>query len=144
MAHFGFPGMKVLLFAFGRDLPANPYAPHNHVKNCVVYTGTHDNNTAKGWFEHEAAPEDKQRLSQYLGREVSAQTVPWELIRLAMMSVADRVIFPMQDVLSLGEAARMNRPARKQGNWRWRVLQPQLTPDLCRTLSEMTELFGRA
>jgi 4-alpha-glucanotransferase len=144
MAHFGFPGMKVLLFAFGRDLPANPYAPHNHVKNCVVYTGTHDNNTARGWFEHEAAPEDKQRLSQYLGREVSAQTVPWELIRLAMMSVADRVIFPMQDVLGLGEAARMNRPARKQGNWRWRVLQPQLTPDLCRTLSEMTELFGRA
>jgi 4-alpha-glucanotransferase len=144
MSRFGFPGMKVLLFAFGEDLPTNPYAPHNHVKNCVVYTGTHDNNTARGWFEHEASLENKQRLSRYLGREVTAETVHWELMRLAMMSVADRVVFPMQDVLGLGEDTRMNRPARKQGNWRWRLLSSQLTPDLSRKISEMTEIFGRA
>jgi 4-alpha-glucanotransferase len=144
MDHFGFPGMKVLLFAFGRDLPTNLYAPHNHVKNCVVYTGTHDNNTARGWFEREAALEDRQRLSRYVGRELTAETVPWELIRLAMMSVADRVILPMQDILGLGENARMNRPAGKQGNWRWRVLSSQMTPELSRKLSEMTEIFGRA
>ena len=143
MDRFGFPGMKVLLFAFGRDLPTNPYAPHNHVKNCVVYTGTHDNNTARGWFEHEATPEDKQRLSRYLGREVTAETIHLELIRLAMMSVADRVVFPMQDILGLDESARMNRPARKQGNWGWRVLSSQLTPELSRKFSEMTEIFGR-
>jgi 4-alpha-glucanotransferase len=143
MDRFGFPGMKVLLFAFGRDLATNPHAPHNHTKNCVVYTGTHDNNTARGWFEHEAALEDRQRLSRYLGREVRAETVHWELIRLAMMSVADRVIFPVQDVLGLGEGARMNRPAKKQGNWGWRVLSSQLTPELSRKLSEMTDVFGR-
>jgi len=143
MDHFGFPGMKVLLFAFGQDLPTNPYAPHNHVKNCVVYTGTHDNNTARGWFEREAGTEDKHRLSRYLGKEVKAETVHWEMIRLAMMSVADRVIFPMQDILGLGEEARINRPARKGGNWRWRLLHGRPPAELSRRLLEMTETFGR-
>ena len=139
----GFPSMRVLLFAFGEDLPTNPYAPHNHVKNSVVYTGTHDNNTVRGWFEREATPEDKKRLFRYLGREVSAQDVHWEFIRLAMMSVANMVIFPIQDILGLDEKARMNQPAIVEGNWRWRLLPEQLTPALARKLSEMTEIYGR-
>jgi 4-alpha-glucanotransferase len=143
MRHFHFPGMKILLFAFGHDLPTNPYAPHNHVKHCVVYTGTHDNNTSRGWFEEEATPEVRRRLSLYVGGEVREDNVHRALIRLAMMSVANRVIFPMQDILGLGEGARMNRPARRDGNWRWRLLPEQIGPALARDLLEMTEIYGR-
>jgi 4-alpha-glucanotransferase len=144
MDHFGFPGMKVLLFAFGEDLPTNPYAPHNHVKNCVVYTGTHDNNTAIGWYQKETNPEDRNRISQYLGSEVTAENVHIELIRLAMMSVADTAIIPLQDLLGLGEEARMNLPAKKPGNWCWRLLPHQLTLAVWNRLLEMTEIYGRA
>ena len=144
MNHFDFPGMKVLLFAFGEGLPTNPYAPHNHVKNCVVYSGTHDNNTVRGWFENEASREDKRRLSQYLGREVPAANVHLEVIRLAMMSVANTAIIPMQDILGLGGEARMNKPARKPGNWRWRLKQDQLTDSIKMQIREMTEIYGRA
>ena len=142
MDKFGIPGMRVLLFAFGEDLPRNPYAPHNNIKNCVIYTGTHDNNTARGWFEHEATAEDKQRLSKYVGHEVNAENISWELIRLAMMSIADTAIIPMQDILGLGEDARMNRPSTTEGNYQWRLLPEQMKAvDL---LKEMTELYGRA
>lgn len=143
MDQFGFPGMKVLLFAFGEDLSTNPYVPHNHIKNCVVYTGTHDNNTVRGWFEKEAKPEEKRRLAFYLGREIAAKEVHWELVRLAMMSVANTTIIPMQDILGLGEQSRMNRPAKKDGNWKWRLLPDQLKPSLTKRLLETTEIYGR-
>lgn len=142
--HFDFPGMRVLLFAFGWDLPTNPYAPHNHIKNCLVYTGTHDNNTVKGWFEKEATHDDKERFFRYIGREVSAQDIHWEFIRLAMMSVANLVIFPMQDILGLGEETRMNYPATTEKNWLWRLLPTQLTPQIAQKLLRMTEIYGRA
>lgn len=141
---FNLPGMKVLLFAFGGDLANNPYIPHNLVKNCVLYTGTHDNNTIRGWFEKEASPEDKKRLFQYLGREVRVEELHWELIRLAMMSVADIAIFPMQDMLGLDEKSRINRPATTEGNWLWRLLPDQMTPNLVAKLLEMTEIYGRS
>jgi 4-alpha-glucanotransferase len=144
MTLFGFPGMKVLIFAFGEDLPTNPYAPHNYIRNYVVYTGTHDNNTVKGWFKREASPEDKKRLFEYIGHKVSKKTVHWELVRLAMMSVANMVIIPMQDILGLGERARMNLPASSKGNWRWRLTPEQLSPSLIKRLSEMTRIYGRA
>ncbi|CAD7783720.1 MAG: 4-alpha-glucanotransferase [Candidatus Methanoperedenaceae archaeon GB37] len=144
VSRFQFPGMKLLIFAFGPDLPTNPYIPHNYTQNCVVYTGTHDNNTIKGWFEKEITPEDKKRLLQYLGHQVSGEEIHWELIRLAMMSVANTVILPMQDILGLGEEARMNRPATTSGNWRWRFLPEQLTPEVTRRLLEMTKTYGRA
>jgi 4-alpha-glucanotransferase len=144
MYRFDLPGMKVLLFAFGDDLPTNPYVPHNLPRNCIIYTGTHDNNTVKGWFEREATPEIKKRLFQYLGREVPVEKVHWELIRIAMMSVANMAIFPMQDILGLGEEARMNRPATTEGNWQWQLLPEQLTPHLTQRLLEMTEIYGRA
>jgi len=141
--HFGFPGMKVLLFAFGEDLPTNPYIPHNLPKNCIAYTGTHDNNTVIGWFLNETSPEDRHRLFRYLGREISPQDLPWELIRLIMRSVADTAIFPMQDILALGAEARMNTPGTMEGNWEWRLLPDQLSPELTKKLREMTEIYGR-
>lgn len=144
MNRLGFPGMRVLLFAFGEEISTNPYAPHNHVRNCVAYTGTHDTNTVRGWFENEATPEDKERLFRYLGHKVSAGNVHWGFIRLASMSVANMAIFPLQDILGLGEAARMNRPATKEGNWQWRLSPNQLTPSLAGRLMEMTEIYGRA
>lgn len=142
MNKFDIPGMKVLLFAFGEGLPKNPYAPHNHIKNCIIYTGTHDNNTARGWFEHEAKPEDRWRLSRYIGYEITAENISWELVRLAMMSVANIAILPMQDILGLGEDARMNHPSTTEGNYRWRLLPEQM--NLKGDFRELTEIYGRA
>lgn len=144
MDHFGFPGMKLLLFAFGDELSTHPYAPHNYTQNCVVYSGTHDNNTIEGWFKSEATPEDKIRLFKYIGREVQENEVHWDLIRLAMMSVANSVIIPMQDLLGLGAEARMNLPATSKRNWEWRIMPEQLTPPLTEKLREVTEIYGRA
>ena len=142
--HFKFPGMKILLFAFGDDLPANPYAPHNLERNCVVYTGTHDNNTARGWFEKETTPEVRERIHRYIGKEISGESIGPDLVRLAMMSVARTVIFPLQDLLGLGEEARMNQPATRQGNWEWRLASDCLTTRLAQDLRTMTEIYGRA
>ena len=144
MERFGFPGMKVLLFAFGEENPMHPYLPHTYERKCVVYTGTHDNNTARGWFEKEARDEDRMRLFRYLGREVGPGEVSGELIRLAMMSVADTVILPLQDVLGLGQEARMNRPSLAGGNWGWRVVPAQLTDSVSEGLRSVTEIYGRA
>lgn len=143
MNRYGFPGMRILLFAFGEDTSRHPYIPHNYVRNCVVYTGTHDNNTARGWFEREAGSEEKKRLFLYLGREITPNQVSQELIRLAHMSIADTVIVPMQDVLGLGEETRMNRPAIPKGNWEWRLLSEWLTSTLAEDLARMTEIYGR-
>jgi 4-alpha-glucanotransferase len=143
MDHFELPGMKVLVFAFGEDHPMHPYLPHTHEKNSLVYTGTHDNNTVRGWFEEDASPEDKRRLFRYVGREISSEEIHWTLIRMAMMSVARWVIFPMQDVLGLGGEARMNRPSIAHGNWEWRILPGQMTPGVSERLREMTVTYGR-
>ncbi|MBU4304798.1 MAG: 4-alpha-glucanotransferase [Candidatus Omnitrophica bacterium] len=143
MLHFGFPGMKILLFAFGEDLPAHPYLPHNYIPNCVAYTGTHDNNTIKGWLKSEAQEEDKKRLFEYLGRKAPLSSLHWELIRLLMSSVADTVIFPLQDVLGKGEKDRMNIPGVGQGNWQWRFEQPELTEKIRTTLFQMTRRYAR-
>jgi 4-alpha-glucanotransferase len=144
MNRFAFAGMKVLLFAFEDDLPTHPYAPHNYDKNFVVYTGTHDTNTVKGWFKGEASPDQHRRLFAYVGRQLTEEQVHWELIRLALMSVADTAIIPMQDLLGLDADARMNRPGTIEGNWKWRLTLEQLTPSLVTKLAEMTRLYGRA
>jgi 4-alpha-glucanotransferase len=143
ITHFEFPGMKLLLFAFGEDLATNPYIPHNLVRNCIAYTGTHDNNTVRGWFENEMTPGERERLFRYLGREVPPEDIHWELVRLVMMSVANTAIFPMQDILGLGEEARMNRPATRDGNWEWRLSADWRTPDIAAKLYEITETYGR-
>jgi 4-alpha-glucanotransferase len=140
----GFPGMKILLFAFGEDDPMHIYLPHTYERNYVVYTGTHDNNTTRGWFQHEARPEEKERLFRYIGREVRPDEVNWELIRLAMMSVARMAVFPMQDILGLGREAQMNRPSVAHGNWEWRLRPGELTEYVAGRLRSLTVAYGRA
>jgi 4-alpha-glucanotransferase len=143
MYHFNIPGMRVLLFAFFENMPRSAYITHNHIQECVVYTGTHDNNTVRGWFEREASDSDKRRLFDYIGREVPAEEVAWEVVRLAMMSVANLVIIPMQDILGLGEEARMNKPGTLAGNWEWRLTMDHLSPEFRDKLAALTETYGR-
>jgi 4-alpha-glucanotransferase len=130
--------MKILLFGFGDKLLTHPYLPHNYRENCVVYTGTHDNNTARGWFDTEATPEIRERVVEYLGHEIRPETLSWQLIQLATNSVANTVIIPMQDLLGLGADARMNTPGTTNGNWQWRLLPEQITPDLTNRLKSIT------
>lgn len=140
---FEFPGMRVLQFAFGGDAMGNPHRPYRYPENAVVYTGTHDNNTMRGWFETNATMDEKNALFAYLGREVSSQDIAWEMIRLATASVAHLAIVPMQDVLNLGAEARMNHPGRRRGNWRWRMRPDSMTPTLARSLRELVDVYGR-
>ncbi|MDD5746513.1 MAG: 4-alpha-glucanotransferase [Candidatus Omnitrophica bacterium] len=144
MHHFSFPGMKILLFAFGEDFPAHPYLPHNYHHNCVAYTGTHDNNTVKGWFKTEASEKDKERLYDYAGHKISAQQLHWEFIRIALSSVANTVITPIQDVLGLSEKSRMNIPGVASGNWQWRLMPGAVTDEMIEKLSAMTRRYNRA
>jgi 4-alpha-glucanotransferase len=143
MRDFEIPGMKVLLFSFGDDQPSNPYTVHNLERNCVAYTGTHDTNTIRGWFDTEASWDQKKRLWEYLGREVPEEELNWELIRLLMMSVANMVVFPMQDLLGLGNESRMNDPSLSNGNWKWRLRPEQLDEQIRKRLATMTSLYGR-
>ncbi|MFS8740552.1 4-alpha-glucanotransferase [Synechococcus sp. W70.1] len=139
---FSLPGMKVLLFAFGAG-PDNPHLPHSYERNFVVYTGTHDNNTIVGWFEDPDRPEwEKQNLLRYLGCQGSAG-IHWDLIRLALASVADLAIIPLQDVMGLGAEARMNFPGRAENNWAWRYREEMLRPELAQRLAEMSVTYGR-
>jgi 4-alpha-glucanotransferase len=133
------PGMKVLQFAFGEDA-SHPYLPHNYPRNCVVYTGTHDNDTTRGWFES-ASERERDFVRRYLAR--GDEKVALELVRLACASVADLCIVPVQDVLDLGSEARMNTPGSAHGNWSWRLREAQLEPWVAPWLSELATLYGR-
>ena len=135
----GYPGMKVLQFAFADDA-TNPYLPHNHVQECVVYTGTHDNDTTFGWYQS-ASDREKHHVRCYLG--ISGDDVAWDFIRCALASVADTAIVPLQDVLSLGSEARMNFPGSAEHNWAWRYREDQLRPEHAERLREQTGLYGR-
>jgi 4-alpha-glucanotransferase len=136
--------MKVLQFAFDGDPGKNPHLPHNYDENCLVYTGTHDNNTIRGWFIKEATAEQKTRLFDYLGQKLASKRIHWELIRLAMSSVGRISIIPMQDVLGLSGKARLNRPASNTGNWRWRLEPRQITTKLSAKLRWLTQIYGRS
>ncbi|MUL36312.1 4-alpha-glucanotransferase [Gloeocapsopsis dulcis] len=138
---FEFPGMKILQFAFGSDA-ANPFLPFNFPRNCVVYTGTHDNDTTVGWF-NSASEYEKERLLRYLGC-LSSDGIHWDLIRLALSSVADQTLIPLQDLLGLPTEARMNYPSKPEGNWEWRYSSSDLTSELSDRLKSLTELYGRA
>lgn len=140
---FGFPGMKVLVFAFYDDNPLHPFLPHTYERNCVAYTGTHDTNTVLGWLRNETDEKTRKRLYRYLGRELSDHEIPWELVRLAMASVADKAIFPLQDALALAEDTRMNLPSTTQANWSWRVRSDELSSDLANALADMVATYGR-
>lgn len=136
----GFPGMKVLQFAFGQG-PENDYLPHNYEPNCVVYTGTHDNQTTIGWFLTRS-DQERQDIQRYLGKDGS--DIAWDLIRLALSSVADSAVLLLQDVMRLGDEARMNTPGQPQGNWTWRFLPHQLNRGLAAGLSDLTTAYGRS
>ncbi|MDI3339749.1 MAG: 4-alpha-glucanotransferase [Sphaerobacter sp.] len=138
-AQLGYPGMRVLQFAFGGGSD-NPYLPHNYERNTVVYTGTHDNDTTLGWFRS-CAPHEREHALRYLGTDGS--DVAWDLIRLALMSIADTAIVPLQDVLELGSEARMNVPGTAAGNWEWRSVPDGLSGERARRLAVLTETYGR-
>lgn len=142
--HYDFPGMKIVQFGFGGD--ANSvHLPHNYVQNCLVYTGTHDNDTAIGWWETTGAKE-KQHFAEYLGYSSPNEitNVNWLMIRLALSSVASLAIIPLQDILSLGHSARMNDPRDNAGNWRWRYESLELlTQELSDKLLKLNQLYGR-
>jgi 4-alpha-glucanotransferase len=133
------PGMKVLQFAWGE--PDSQYMPHNYPANCVVYTGTHDNDTTRGWWRR-APKEEKELLRRYLGR--APRDISWDMLRLALGSVARLSIAPAQDLLALGSEARMNTPGAEAGNWTWRLGPDALTPALAERLRDLCETYGRA
>lgn len=135
----GFPGMKVLQFAFAEGSD-NPYLPHNYEKNSVVYTGTHDNDTTCGWYS-KASEHERRHLKEYCQTDDSE--VNWALIRLALQSVADIAIIPFQDVLGLGSEARMNLPGTDEGNWEWRFTWEQVGPEPAKKLRDLSVMFGR-
>lgn len=136
----GYPGMKVLQFAFD-SREESDYLPHNYTKNCVVYTGTHDNDTTLGWFESLSRP-DKRFAKRYLDFGKNKE-VCWELIRTALASVADTAVIPMQDYLELGAEARMNKPSTVGCNWKWRMLPDACTKELAQKMHDMVKLYAR-
>ncbi len=136
---FALPGMKVLHFAFDSG-PDNPYLPHAHQRNCVVYTGTHDNDTTLGWYQT-LAPETRESMLEYLGWP--SEEMPWALIRAAYRSIARLAVVPMQDLLALGSEHRMNRPGTTEDNWNWRFTWEMVADDLAPYLKGMVSSYGR-
>lgn len=142
VARTGYPGMKVLQFAFDSGEESD-YLPHNYTRNCVVYTGTHDNDTLLGWYE-KLAKKDKSFCNRYMNlRQVEKEDLKWEFVRAAFMSVADTAIIPMQDYLGLGEEARINTPSTLGNNWTWRMKKGAFTKQLASRMRKMTKLYGR-
>jgi 4-alpha-glucanotransferase len=148
---FGFPGIKILQFAFGSDPYAYTFLPHNYPRHAVVFTGTHDNDTTVGWFHDQGGgwstrspletEAERRRALLYLGTR--GEEIHWEMIRAALGSVANVAITPMQDVLGLGSEARMNRPAKESGNWAWRFDGLALTRAIEERLATLTLTYGR-
>lgn len=140
VAKTGYPGMKILQFAFD-SREESDYLPHNYVRNCVVYTGTHDNDTTRSWFST-FAKKDKEFAKRYLNID-SEEEVEWHFIRAALSSVADTAIIPMQDYLGLGAKGRINTPSTLGENWKWRMLDGAFTNDLAKRMRELTKLYSR-
>jgi 4-alpha-glucanotransferase len=147
---YGWPGMAILQFAFGDDSQANDFLPYTYPRNRVVYTGGHDNDTTVGWWtagvgdstrSEEEVSRERDFALRYVGGDGSE--IHWDFIRTVMASVADTAIFPLQDVLGAGSAARMNLPGRLGGNWKWRYDTKALTPAIAHRLETLTRTFGR-
>ncbi len=141
---FEFPGMKILQFAFGGGAD-NPYLPHHYIQNSVVYPGTHDNDTAVGWW-HSTGDAEKWHLAAYLGytNPDEIQQINWEFVRMALAAVSDLAVLPMQDLLGLDGRARMNDPRFNDGQWRWRFTDlALLSPELSERLRRLTQLYSR-
>lgn len=137
----GYPGMKILTFAFDSDYN-NPFLPHNYDKNFIVYTGTHDNDTVRGWMEKTGEKEYVEKAIEYL-KLTEEEGYSWGFIRSAWSSVADIAIAQMQDFLDLGNSARMNLPSTLGINWRWRMKARAYDNKLAKRMKEMTKIYGR-
>lgn len=138
----GFPGMKVIQFAFDSREAAN-YLPHTYIPNCVVYTGTHDNDTTRGWY-HNVGKECRDFAKEYLRKPaLDEDTLSWDFIAMAMSSVADLCVIPIQDFLCLDEKARINIPSTLGNNWVWRLKKGQITEKLTEDIYKMTKMYGR-
>jgi 4-alpha-glucanotransferase len=137
---YNFPGMKILQFAFDGDLDDRDL-PHNHVRHGVVYTGTHDNDTTRGWYDSRSDAE-RNEMHAYLGS--AGDDAVGDLVRAALMSVADTAIIPFQDILKLGSEARMNIPGTAYGNWEWRFSWDMIPQGLAASLRSQVERYGRA
>ncbi len=148
---FGLPGIRILQFAFGTDLSAPDFLPHNYPRRCVVFTGTHDNDTTVGWFTdpggrlgtRSAAQTEKERRAACAYLRSDGREIHWDMIATASASVADLAIFPVQDLLGLGSEARMNHPGTAVGNWEWRLYRSALSPQIGRRLAAITRTYGR-
>ncbi len=144
---YDLPGMKVLQFAFdaneaGKDGFTNAFLPHMYGNNCLVYTGTHDNDTMQGWL-NSATPVELSMIQKYLGDHVSQENFCYELIRIALMSVAVFAVFPLQDIFRLGTEARMNTPSTLGKNWAWRMTNDQFDPEKAKWLRKISHLYAR-
>lgn len=147
---FGFPGMRILQMAF-RDDSNNMDLPHNYIRNCVVHTGTHDNDTIIGWYNSEAgagstrdaAQIENERNSCLKYLRSNGKEINWDFIAAAFASVADLAIVPLQDVLGLGSHSRMNLPASQEGNWMWRLQENELNDSIAERLKDLTVAYGR-
>ena len=138
----GYPGMKVLQFAFD-SREESDYLPHNYERNCVVYTGTHDNDTILGWY-YVMSEEDREFSKEYMGNAKSTdEELPWDFIRMSMESVANLAVTPMQEFLGLGTEARINYPSTLGNNWKWRLLPGQFTPELAKRIHRLTQITAR-
>jgi 4-alpha-glucanotransferase len=148
---FGLRGMRVLQFGFAGDPCTNEHCPHNYTRDCVIYTGTHDNNTSLGWLHEVELPDNPSSLDPMQAERATAlkymasdgRQAHWDMIRLALASVGDLALIPLQDILGLGQEARMNYPGKAEGNWEWRFTANMLTHDIASRLRELTELYGR-
>ena len=141
--HYHLPGMRILQFAFIEKMPQSIFIPHNYTVNSVVYTGTHDNNTVKGWYKQELGRKEKKNLKRYLGRRVNIKNVHKLLMREACKSVARVCIIPMQDILGLGAKHRMNFPSTENGNWLWRLKKKQFKKLHIKQLHSWAKLYNR-
>ena len=135
----GFPGMRVLEFAFSPNEESS-YLPHNHIRNCVCYAGTHDNDTALGWYLS-TTDKCRERARKYMS--CNGDRISWDFIRTAVSSTARYALFPMQDVLGYGGDCRMNTPGTSTGNWAWRYTKQALSPQLADELLNLCKTYGR-
>lgn len=142
LKRFKLPGMRVLLFAFDDYSKSNPHHPDNYHKHCVVYTGTHDNNTVQGWFHKDASWHAKENVMKHFGHP-SPKVIHWEFIKAVLTSGANTAIVPLQDVLGLGDEARVNRPSTTYNNWEWRLKPNALKPRMVSKLAKMTQKAKR-
>jgi len=142
--HYHLPGMRVMQFAFGDDWPDSIHLPHLYITNCIAYTGTHDNNTLRGWFSHDISRKIRKRVKSYAATRLDRRNIHQVFIRMLYASIARTVVIPMQDLLGLGRRSRMNFPSTGSGNWVWRLSKNQIKIKHAKALREIVDTYNRS